>query len=79
MKQAYYIGYAQDEWKLRPNLTLSYGLRYEYYSPLHEDRNKVVVFDMNAGNIFPNTPATGISSSKTNFGPRLALTWAPIP
>jgi len=77
VKQSYYIGYAQDEWKLRPNLTLSYGLRYEYYSPLHEDRNKVVVFDMNAGNIFPKYAGDWYSSSKNNFGPRLALTWAP--
>ena len=25
-KQEYYIAYGQDEWKIRPNLTLSYGL-----------------------------------------------------
>ena len=37
-KQEYYIAYGQDEWKIRPNLTLSYGLRYEYYTPLREDR-----------------------------------------
>ncbi|MCC6861701.1 MAG: TonB-dependent receptor, partial [Bryobacterales bacterium] len=29
LKQTYYIGYAQDEWKIRPNLTMNYGLRYE--------------------------------------------------
>src|SRR5882724_2764124 len=32
-RQTYYITYAQDEWKIKPNLTLNYGLRYEYYTP----------------------------------------------
>jgi hypothetical protein len=77
VKQAYYIGFAEDEWKVKPNLTLSYGLRYEYYSPLHEVRNKNVVFDMTTGNIYPKFAGDWFSSSKTNFGPRLALTWSP--
>ena len=77
VKQAYYIGFAEDEWKVKPNLTLSYGLRYEYYSPLHEARNKNVVFDMTTGNIYPKFAGDWYSSSNTNFGPRLGLTWSP--
>jgi hypothetical protein len=77
VKQNYYIGYAQDEWKIRPNLTLSYGLRYEYFSPLHETRNKNVVFDMTQGTIISKSPNDWYNSSKANFGPRVAVTWAP--
>ncbi len=77
LKQEYYIGFAQDEWKLRPNVTLNYGLRYEYYSVLHEDRNLFTFFDMNTGALDLNPKRPWYASRKTNFGPRLALTWSP--
>jgi hypothetical protein len=77
VKQTYWIGYAQDEWKLKPNLTLSYGLRYEYYSPLHEVRNKNVFFDIPSGNIIPKYTGDWFHSNQNNFGPRVALTFAP--
>ena len=75
-KQEYYIGYAQDEWKIRPNLTLNYGLRYEYYKPLREDKNRQVVFDIYTGKILPSD-TTVFKSKKNNFAPRLAMSWSP--
>jgi len=77
LKQTYYIGFAQDEWKIRPNLTLNYGLRYEYYSVLREDRNLFTYFDMNTGSLDFNPDRPWYRSSTKNFGPRLALTWSP--
>ena len=75
-KQEYYIAYAEDEWKIRPNLTLNYGLRYEYYTPLREDRNLQVLFDITNGTLRPPTESA-FKSSKNNFGPRIAMTWSP--
>jgi len=76
LKQEYYIGYVQDEWKIRPNLTMNYGLRYEYYTPLHEDRDLFTYFDMTTGTL-AGPDKTWYQSSKTNFGPRLGFSWSP--
>jgi Carboxypeptidase regulatory-like domain len=75
-KQEYYIGYAQDEWRVRPGLTVNYGMRYEFYTPLREANNKQVLFDISSGTLRPADQAA-FKSAKTNFGPRIAVTWSP--
>jgi hypothetical protein len=77
-RQSYYIAYGQDEWKLRPNLTLNYGLRYEYYTPLDEKDDRQIFFDINTG-VLRDPTTKPYLSSKGNFGPRVALTWSPNP
>ena len=77
LRQNLYIFYAQDEYKLLPTLTMSYGLRYEYYQPLHDVNNKAVIFDIAKGDIVAGTSAPWYKSSKKNFGPRLAFSWSP--
>jgi hypothetical protein len=76
-KSTYYIGYAQDEWKIRPNITLNYGLRYEYYTPLHEAHDGQVFFDTTNGTLKPSTKDQNPLKGTNAFGPRLGLTWAP--
>lgn len=77
-KQQYYIAYAQDEWKIRPNLTLNYGLRYEYYTRLHEATGRQILFDITTGTL-RDPSQEPYHSKKDNFGPRVALTWSPNP
>ncbi len=75
-EQEYYIGYLQDEWRIRPNLTLNYGMRYEYYTPNREKDNRVSLFD--AGTVQLLDPRTQFYRADNKaFGPRVGLTWAP--
>ena len=76
VKQEYFIGYAQDEWHLGSKATLNYGLRYEYYTPLTEEDDLQVKFNIDTGVIDPNTTAP-YQSRKNNFNPRVAFTYAP--
>lgn len=70
--------YAQDEWKIRPNFTLTLGLRYEYpgdsFSYLKEANERVVA--ANGGDSrFALNPVPTVD--KNNFMPRIGFNWNP--
>ena len=82
----YYPGsgyYAQDAWRTRKNLTITYGLRYEYYSPMLSRSNKLANFyPINGGEVVPVAPnASGAFARSTihpdysNFAPRLGFAY----
>lgn len=75
-EQQYYVGYLQDEWRLKPNLTLNLGLRYDYYSVLRERNDLIVKFNIDTGRIDPSTTPE-YTSRKNNVQPRLSMTFAP--
>ena len=75
-KQEYFVVFGQDEWHASPNLTFNYGLRYEYYTPLRVEDNLIVKFNIDTGQIDPNTTQLH-GSKKNNFQPRVAMTYAP--
>ena len=56
---------------------MNLGLRYEYYSPLHEANNKVAWFDVPTGTLIPNYSKDWYTMKTTNFGPRFGLSWSP--
>jgi len=58
----YWDVYAQDEWKLRGNLTLNLGVRYEYVSPLTEENNQIANLDLSPAVLNPTlgTPAVAV-------------------
>jgi len=47
LRRTFYMPYFQDEWKVTPTLTLTAGLRWEYYGVAHEATNRTTVFDQN--------------------------------
>jgi len=84
--------FGQDEWRLRGNLTLNLGVRYEYYSPFSELNDRIVNLDLPAGFTSPPVPVqvgqtgpyngrfpmTLVRPDRNNFAPRLGLAWKPL-
>jgi hypothetical protein len=70
--------YGQDEWKIRPNFTLTLGLRYENAGqPIQDlvDFNQPVLAAFNNDPRFVLRPVPG--RDKNNFQPRLGFNWNP--
>jgi Carboxypeptidase regulatory-like domain len=74
--------FVQDDWKVRPNLTLSAGLRYSYFGPLTDKDNNMGVLSFGSGSSFLTgiTIRPGIdawNAQKLNFGPQVGFNWSP--
>ncbi|MGA3213202.1 MAG: carboxypeptidase regulatory-like domain-containing protein, partial [Terriglobales bacterium] len=86
------IGYdlfVMDSWRLRSNLSLELGLRYEYVSPYSEEDNRLVNLDaapgftavapVQPGQVGPYTgllyPSALVKPDRDNFAPRVGFAW----
>ena len=47
LRRNFFLPYFQDELKVTPTLTLTAGLRWEYYGVAHDATNQTTVFDLN--------------------------------
>jgi hypothetical protein len=76
-----YAVFFQDDWKVRPNLTLNLGLRWEYFSPLSDAKNNLTNLQFGAGGVLATSTLAHVSSlipsTKRDFGPRLGFAWSP--
>ncbi|HEX6880103.1 MAG TPA: carboxypeptidase regulatory-like domain-containing protein, partial [Terriglobales bacterium] len=83
--------YAMDDWRVRGNLTIQLGLRYEYIGPYQEAHNRIVNLAPAAGftavtAVYPDTasqyagyyPASLINPDRNNFAPRIGVAWKPF-
>jgi hypothetical protein len=79
-RQRNYAFYLRDRWNVTPNLTLSYGMRWEYYSfPTRKDRG-MEWFDIDQNKMLicgvGSVPRDcGVGVSKKLFAPRLGIAW----
>jgi len=72
--------YARDSWAIRRNLTINYGLRWEYYPIYSHDHYGAVRFDVPTASILIGGQGgvpwdTGASANKKDFGPRLGAAY----
>ncbi len=92
-RQSVYDAYATDDWRLRPDLTLNVGLRWEYGAPLTELKDRLVNLDIASGfgQVAPvlasnpmgrltgqRYPTSLVRPDKSMIEPRLSLSWRPL-
>lgn len=72
--------FVQNDWKLRPNLTVNLGLRWEYQSPLTETQGRLTNYELGPNGVIDGrvVPVSKLYDSDTNnFAPRLSFAWSP--
>lgn len=94
LRQSAYDLYVNDDWHLRPELTINAGIRWEYGAPMDELKGRLVNLDL-APNFSAAAPVLGSSPKgaitgqnygrslvrpdRHGFEPRVAIAWRPIP
>jgi carboxypeptidase family protein/TonB-dependent receptor-like protein len=76
-----YALFFQDDWKVRPNLTLNLGLRYEYFGVLKEKNDQIAnfIFGPNGGLTGSRVEPTSdlYNPDRNNFAPRFGFAYSP--
>ncbi|MBI3208324.1 MAG: TonB-dependent receptor [Candidatus Solibacter usitatus] len=76
--------FANDDFRINPGLTLNYGVRWEYWTPMREKYGRLVNLDIAPGFasatpvIAAQSQAASIRPDRNNISPRLGLSWRPM-
>ncbi len=90
LRSTSYNFYFEDQISVAKNLTLTFGLRYEFFAWPHDTRDKIAAFrpgqqsqvrpDAPAGLVYPGDagiPRATVESDTNNLAPRIGLAWDP--
>jgi len=69
----------QDDWRVRKNLTINYGVRYEFSTVIKEAHNRLGNFDPSSPTGVIQVGVNGVkspyNSDPKDFGPRVGFAW----
>ncbi len=80
-RSKYYSLFVQDDWKMRRNLTVNLGLRWEYFTPLRSENDRISNLILGpGGDLTTASLKTGgdlFKPDRNNFGPQIGFAWSP--
>jgi hypothetical protein len=70
--------FGADQWQVTRKLNINFGLRWEYFGPLHNDSQDLAVFVPGKGILVQGNGISGIfPPDKNNFAPRIGFAYQP--